>query len=484
MARGLPVLIATRSGEILGDKVARAMTEHMFERIDKIQHNRKEFSNSRNARYEAEQERIEAIREHNREQFHIRRGEFRLRPVLLDNYGNGDPQVILADYDIGGKGKITTNSVRGKDVFVIGCPYEPIESLDRIIESLKFPTPEQVRSVLEQGKMPIKEVLESLGQSPTSEQLKKVLELERDYTRQIEGLDNLYPSPEKVRAVLEHERKFRSVSENLVEIFLLCYTLKKNDAGSVTLLSPEFPTQLQDHSREREASTAKMVATILEMLGVERIISVDLHSAQIAEFANIPIEHLRASSVMIPELEKTIGYTPETASNYIFISPDAGGTARANYMAKRWGCGVAISNKERDYAGKSKVKRSMIIGDVEGKIAIMLDDVIASAGTMESGIREAKRRGTIKNYLYCTHLVLSGDGLNTINKLYKEGIIDGVFVTDTVPRPASFYKEHPFIHLVSVDSILAKTAYNITMERSVGGVHEGTGKILKVRFEN
>ena len=212
---------------------------------------------------------------------------------------------------------------------------------------------------------------------------------------------------------------------NLMEMLIMIDALKRASAGSIVAIIPYFGYARQDRKvKPRTPISAKLVADLLSAAGATRVLSVDLHAGQIQGFFDIPFDHLVATPVIRPVL-RDAGLGGEDT---VVVSPDAGGTERARNYAKFLNCGLAIINKRRDRPNESAVTH--LIGDVEGKKAILVDDMIDTAGTLCNAAKAVKDAGAVEVYAAATHGVLSGPAIERINN----SVLSKVWVTNTIPQ--------------------------------------------------
>ena len=217
-------------------------------------------------------------------------------------------------------------------------------------------------------------------------------------------------------------------NESMMELLIMIDALKRASAGSIVVIMPYFGYARQDRKvKPRTPISAKLVADLLTAAGATRVLSVDLHAGQIQGFFNIPFDHLMARPVMQDKLTRE-GFG---GAGTVIVSPDAGGAQRARGYAEALKCGLAIIDKQRDKANSCKVHH--FIGDVEGKCAILVDDMIDTAGTLCNAAQAAMDNGAASVYALATHGVLSGPALARIN----ESVIQEVWVTDSIPQDAS-----------------------------------------------
>lgn len=214
----------------------------------------------------------------------------------------------------------------------------------------------------------------------------------------------------------------RPVNDNLVELLLLIDAFKRSSASRVTAVIPYFGYSRQDKKvAPRVPISAKLVADLLENTGVHRVITMDLHAGQIQGFFNIPVDNLYAAPIIIDDIKNRY---PE---NVVVVSPDAGGVERARAYAKRLNASLAIVDKRR--SAPNKAKAMAIIGDVTDKIAIVLDDMVDTAGTLTEAAGVVVEQGAREVRAYCTHPVLSGPAIERIEK----SALSSLVATDTIP---------------------------------------------------
>ena len=212
------------------------------------------------------------------------------------------------------------------------------------------------------------------------------------------------------------------VNDNLFELLLMIDALKRSSASYITAVIPYFGYARQDKKvAPRVPISAKLVADLLTQTGVHRIITLDLHAGQIQGFFNIPVDNLYAAPVILDHIKSNI------SGELVVVSPDAGGVERARAFAKRLHAGLAIVDKRR--SAPNQAKAMAIIGDVEGKTAIVLDDMVDTAGTLTEAAGVIQDKGAKAVHACCTHAVLSGPAVERINNSSLESLL----VTDTIP---------------------------------------------------
>ena len=248
-------------------------------------------------------------------------------------------------------------------------------------------------------------------------------------------------------------------SDNLMEILLMVDALKRSSADRVTAAIPYFGYSRQDRRPRsaRVAISAKVVANMLAAVGVDRLLTMDLHSDQIQGFFDIPVDNIYATPILLGDVWKH-GY-----QNLVVVSPDVGGVVRARAVAKRLDSDLAIIDKRRPRPNVATVMN--IIGEVKGRTCIIMDDMVDTANTMCEAAAALKEKGAEQVLAYCTHPVLSGSAVQRI----ENSVIDELVVTDTIPLrgTAGTCKK---IRQLSVAELLAETMLRISNEESVSSL--------------
>ena len=216
---------------------------------------------------------------------------------------------------------------------------------------------------------------------------------------------------------------------NLMELLIMIDALKRASAGSIVAVLPYYGYARQDRKvASRSPISAKLVADLLEAAGATRVVSMDMHAGQIQGFFNIPFDHLYAAPVLLDHMKKRFEGRGEEV---VIVSPDAGGVERARAYSKRIGASLGIVDKRRLKANVAEVLN--VIGDVNGKVTVLLDDMIDTAGTLTQAANALVDKGASKVYAYATHAVLSGPAVDRITK----SPIEEVVVTDSIPLSAN-----------------------------------------------
>lgn len=250
-----------------------------------------------------------------------------------------------------------------------------------------------------------------------------------------------------------------SVNDNVMELLIMADAFKRASASNITAIIPYYGYARQDRkARGREPITAKLMADLLESAGITRVVTIDLHAAQIQGFFNIPFDHMPGGPILAEYIKE------KNLDDMIVVSPDLGGVSRARNMAERLNCGLAIIDKRRPEPGVAEVMN--LIGSVEGKTAILVDDMVDTAGSLTEGARALKKFGAKEIYACCTHPVLTDPALSRI----AQSDITELVVTNTIPLPPA--KKHPKIKVLSVAPILAETVLRIFNDWSVSQLFE------------
>lgn len=225
-------------------------------------------------------------------------------------------------------------------------------------------------------------------------------------------------------------------NEHIMELLVMIDALKRASAEEITVVMPYYGYARQDRkAAPREPITAKLIADLLEAAGATRIISLDLHAAQIQGFFNVPFDHLYASPIFIADVqEKYLNNKQEHNTELVVVSPDAGGVERARAYAKRLQASLAIIDKRRPKPGVAEVMN--IIGDVKDKKALIMDDMIDTAGTLVKAAEALIGQGALSICAYATHGVFSPPAIERINK----SLIEEVVITDSIPLSAEAKK--------------------------------------------
>ncbi len=248
------------------------------------------------------------------------------------------------------------------------------------------------------------------------------------------------------------------VNNNLMELLLMVDAARRASAGRITAVIPYYGYARQDRKAQpRVPITARLVADLLSVTGIDRVLTIDLHAGQIQGFFDIPVDHLYAAPVHVEYVKK------EYLNDLVIVSPDAGGVERARAFAKRVDASLAIIDKRREKANVSEVMH--VIGDVSGKNAILFDDMIDTAGTITHAAAALKENGAKRVVAACAHAVLSGPALDRIN----DSVLEDVIVTNTIPMDEK-QKKCKKLTVLSVASLLGEAIKRIHEETSVSSL--------------
>jgi len=249
------------------------------------------------------------------------------------------------------------------------------------------------------------------------------------------------------------------VNNNLMEVLIMADALKRSSVERISVVLPYFGYSRQDR-RARSARvpiTAKVVANMLTVMGVERLLTIDLHADQIQGFFDIPVDNVYATPLFLADIHK------QSYDDLIVVSPDVGGVVRARALAKQLNCDLAIVDKRRPEANVSEVMQ--IIGDIKGKCCIIVDDICDTAGTLCHAADALKDEGASSVYAYITHPIFSGKADQNI----KESTIDGIIVTDTI-KLSKKIADTGKIRQITVSEMLAETLRRIDNKESVSSL--------------
>jgi ribose-phosphate pyrophosphokinase len=248
-------------------------------------------------------------------------------------------------------------------------------------------------------------------------------------------------------------------NDHLMELMIMVDALRRSSAARITAAIPYFGYARQDRRPRsaRVAISAKVVANMLTVAGVNRLLTMDLHADQIQGFFDIPVDNVYATPILLGDLWKH-GY-----KNQVVVSPDVGGVVRARAIAKRLESDLAIIDKRRPRPNVATVMN--IIGDVNGRTCVIMDDMVDTANTLCEAARALKEQGAVRVVAYCTHPVLSGPAISRI----EASVLDEVVVTDTIPLREDA-RACAKIRVVSVATLMAETMRRICEESSVSSL--------------
>jgi len=248
-------------------------------------------------------------------------------------------------------------------------------------------------------------------------------------------------------------------NDNLMELIVMVDALRRASAGRITAVVPYFGYARQDR-RVRSARvpiTAKVVADMMVGVGVDRVLTVDLHAEQIQGFFDVPVDNVYGSPVLLEDIEQ------QQFEDLIVVSPDIGGVVRARAVAKELGIDLAIIDKRRPKAGIAEVMN--IIGDVNGRTCLLVDDMVDTAGTLCNAAKALKQQGAKRVVAYCTHPVLSGKAVDNLNN----SELDELVVTDSIPL-SDAVKACTRVRQLTLSKMLAEAMRRLSNEESLSAM--------------
>ena len=248
-------------------------------------------------------------------------------------------------------------------------------------------------------------------------------------------------------------------NRNLMELILLVDGLRRASAGRITAVVPYFGYARQDRRvrSQRVPISAKVVADMMVSVGIDRVLTVDLHAEQIQGFFDVPVDNVYGSSVLLDDIER------QKYEDLVVVSPDIGGVVRARAVAKSLDCELAIIDKRRPAANVAEVMN--IIGEVNGRTCLLVDDMVDTAGTLCNAANALKEHGAKKVVAYCTHPVLSGKAIENLNN----SVLDELVVTDSIPLGDKMEKA-PKIRQLTLSAMLAESMRRISNEESLSAM--------------
>ena len=252
-------------------------------------------------------------------------------------------------------------------------------------------------------------------------------------------------------------------NDNIMELMLTADALHRASANRITAVIPYFGYARQDRRvrSARVAISAKVVADMISTVGVNRVLTVDLHAEQIQGFFSIPVDNVYGSPVLTDDIER------QRYDNLLVVSPDIGGVVRARAVAKQLNVDLAIIDKRRPQANEAQVMH--IIGDVEDRCCLIVDDIVDTAGTLCKAADALKEHGAAQVIAYCTHPVLSGSAIDNISN----SSMDSLVVTDTIPLSKTG-ASCPKIRQLSMAKLLAESIRRVSNEESISAMFDST----------
>ena len=255
----------------------------------------------------------------------------------------------------------------------------------------------------------------------------------------------------------------RSVNDNLMAVLTALGAAQQADADCITAILPQFPYARQERKKAREGITARQVARFIEISGADRVLTIDLHAQAVGGFfERVPLDNLHASKPMLEYFSKV-----HDLKNIIVVSPDVGSADRARFLSRRLKCDMAICDKERDYSKPGVVRTTRLVGDVRGRDVLMMDDMIATGGSIIEAAMTCRRSGAKDIYLGCTFPFFNGNAVERLDEAYRQGLFKMLLGTDAVYRRPEFARAHPWYREVSVAPLFAQVIHNINYRTSV-----------------
>ncbi|WP_270726765.1 ribose-phosphate pyrophosphokinase [Shimia sp. Alg240-R146] len=255
----------------------------------------------------------------------------------------------------------------------------------------------------------------------------------------------------------------RPANDNLMELLIMSDALRRSSASRITAVIPYFGYARQDRrTKARTPITAKLVANMMVEAGIERVLTMDLHAAQIQGFFDIPVDNLYASPIFALDIQSQFA---DCLDDVMVISPDVGGVARARELAKRIGAPLSIVDKRREKAGE--IAEMTVIGNVEGKKCIIVDDICDTAGTLCKAAEVLMEHGATEVHSYITHGVLSGPAVERI----KGSVMKSLCITDSIEATQPVL-ETPNIRIIPTAPLFAQAILNIANGTSVSSLFE------------
>ncbi|MGB2332787.1 MAG: ribose-phosphate pyrophosphokinase [Litorivicinaceae bacterium] len=248
-------------------------------------------------------------------------------------------------------------------------------------------------------------------------------------------------------------------NDNLMELVVMCDALRRASASRITAVVPYFGYARQDR-RPRSARvpiTAKVVADIMVGVGIDRVLTVDLHADQIQGFFDVAVDNIYATTVMLDDIQR------KQPQDVVVVSPDIGGVVRARAMAKQLDSDLAIIDKRRPAPNQAEVMN--IIGEISGRTCLIVDDIVDTAGTLCNAAKALKDQGAKAVIAYCTHPVLSGRALENL----KDSALDELVVTDSIPIPNSIM-ETGRVRIITIAELLGEAVRRVSNEESISAM--------------
>jgi ribose-phosphate pyrophosphokinase len=262
----------------------------------------------------------------------------------------------------------------------------------------------------------------------------------------------------------------RPVNDSLMELLVMIDAARLASAHRITAVIPWYGYSRQDKkSAPREPITAKLVASMLEAAGVDRVLTMDLHAGQVQGFFRVPVDHMTALPMFVDHFKERVRMG-DIADRLVVVSPDAGRAKLASHFAERLGAELAVLTKQRPEHNSAEI--TLLIGDVQGQVAILIDDMIDTAGTLCAGAKVVKNAGATSVFACATHGLLSGSAVTRL----ADSVIEEVVLCDTVPLPPAV--PEGLFTVLSADRILADSVHNVFADESVSAIFSGENQLF------
>jgi ribose-phosphate pyrophosphokinase len=262
----------------------------------------------------------------------------------------------------------------------------------------------------------------------------------------------------------------KPVNDSLMELLVMIDAARLASAHRITAVIPWYGYSRQDKkSAPREPITAKLVASMLEAAGVDRVLTMDLHAGQVQGFFRVPVDHMTALPMFVDHFRERVRMG-DISDRFVVVSPDAGRAKLASHFAERLGAELAVLTKQRPEHNSAEI--TLLIGDVEGQVAVLIDDMIDTAGTLCAGAKVVKDSGATRVFACATHGLLSGNAVQRLN----DSVIEEVVLCDTVPLPIEARTDR--FTVISADRILADSVHNVFCDESVSAIFSGENQLF------
>ncbi|MEQ8835134.1 MAG: ribose-phosphate pyrophosphokinase [Miltoncostaeaceae bacterium] len=263
----------------------------------------------------------------------------------------------------------------------------------------------------------------------------------------------------------------KPVNDSLMELLVMIDAARLASAHRITAVIPWYGYSRQDKkSAPREPITAKLIASMLEAAGVDRVLTMDLHAGQVQGFFRVPVDHMTALPMFVDHFRERAHSGDYDSDRLVVVSPDAGRAKLASHFAERLGAKLAVLTKQRPEHNEAEI--TLLIGDVRDQVAILIDDMIDTAGTLCAGAKVVKDAGATSVFACATHGLLSGSAVQRLS----DSVIEQVVICDTVPLPEGASDD--LFTVLSADRILADSVHNVFSDESVSAIFSGENQLF------